>query len=359
VGDPPERRLVLVLAGLGLAAVLVPAARPAAQSSAFVDHLLRERMQFSAADVRALESGTAVIKSLETPVRQEIAHFGVVYVNAPASRFLERFRDIERFEKGPGVPQLGRFGDVPTVDDAASLTLHAADIEALSACRPSDCDVKLTAAAMGRFRTEVDWRSPAAARRATEIMHEMIVELVREYKARGNAALGHYADGGEPLAVADQFRALLASVDQLPAPVPALFAYLDDYPQGRLPGAEDIFYWTVVNFGLKPTIRVNHVVIYPVPEGAPYGVSHAIAIKQLYASHYFHTTLELRFLVDDDRPGRDGFYLLSITRARTDGMTGLKGLVLRPIVSRRSRNAVRGYLEYVKRQVERPAQARG
>jgi hypothetical protein len=58
--------------------------------------------------------------------------------------------------------------------------------------------------------------------------------------------------------------------------------------------------------------------------------------------------------VSDDRPERRGFYLLSITRARTDGMTGLKGLLLRPIVSRRSRDAVRGYLEHVKRQVERP-----
>jgi hypothetical protein len=350
---------VVAVAGLGLAAVLAPLARPAAQPRGFVDRLLRERMQFSAADVRALESGVAVTRSLETPVRQEIAHFGVVYVNAPASRFLERFRDIERFEKGPGVPQLGRFSDIPNADDAAALTLHADDIEALSACRPAHCDVKLTAAAITRFRTEMDWRSPNAARRATEITREMMAELVRAYQANGNAALGHYADGGEPLAVADQFRALLASVEQLPAPVPALFAYLADYPKGRPPGAEDIFYWTVVNFGLKPTIRVNHVVIYPMPEAAPYGLSHAIAIKQLYASHYFHTTLELRFLVDDDRPGREGFYLLSITRARTDGMTGLRGLVLRPIVSRRSRDAVRGYLEYVKRQVERPAQARG
>jgi hypothetical protein len=33
-------------------------------------------------------------------------------------------------------------------------------------------------------------------------------------------------------------------------------------------------------------------------------------------------------------------------------MTGFKGLFLRPIISRRSRDAVRGYLEHVKRQIE-------
>ena len=56
----------------------------------------------------------------------------------------------------------------------------------------------------------------------------------------------------------------------------------------------------MVDFGLKPTVRVNHVIIYPLAAILS-GVSHVIAIKQLYASHYFHTTLELRLLVHDDR----------------------------------------------------------
>ncbi len=177
--------------------------------------------------------------------------------------------------------------------------------------------------------------------------------LVRAYQAEGNAALGHYDDGDEPLPVAEQFRALLTSGNQLPVPVPGLMAYLDEYPRGRPADAEDFFYWSVVDFGLKPTLRVNHVIVYSLA-ASPSGVAYVIAIKQLYASHYFHTTLELRFLVDDDsRTSGPGFYLLSITRSRSDGMTGLKGSLLRPIISRRSRNAVRGYLEHVKRQVER------
>ncbi len=330
-------------------------AQPAAQPGVFAERFLRQRLQFSAADLRALGTGAAVIKSLETPVRQEIAHVGVVNVNVPAAQFVERFRDIEQFEKGPGVPVLGRFGDVPSIEDVSALTLHADDIEALSACRPGNCDVKLTAPWMARFRSDVKWGSPAAAPQANYIIRDSIVSLVRAYQRTGNSALGEYADGDQPVRVGDQFRALLGSANELPAPVPALFAYLENYPRGRPAGAEDIFYWTIVNFGLKPTIRVNHVVIYPLPDGAPYGTSHVIAIKQLYASHYFHTTLELRFLVNDDRPGRRGFYLLSVTRARTDGMTGFKGLLLRPIVRGRSRDAVRGYLEHVKRQVERPS----
>jgi hypothetical protein len=248
---------------------------------------------------------------------------------------------------------IGRFGGSPRLADLQALTLPAADVPALPTCRPGACDVKLSETAMRRFRNEVGWSSSGAAHQANELIRTMILELVLAYQANGNAALGRYDDGREPLPVADQFRALLAAADPLPAPVPALLAYLDTYPRGRPAGVEDFFYWSVVDFGLKHTIRVSHAMIYPLAANSP-GVVYAIAIKQLYASHYFHATLELRFLVDDRRAGRRGTSLISIMRSRSDGMTGFKGLLLRPIISRRSRAAVGGYLEHVKRQIERP-----
>ena len=354
-----ERPVLPPLVGFGVRAiVLIAAVASTAQAAAFVDDLLRRKMRFSAADLRSLDAGAAVVKSLETPVRQELAHFGVVYIQAPQQRFIERFRDIERFESGPGIPQIGRFSVVPQLQDLASLTLPVEDVQALRTCRPGDCDMKLPAAAMSRFRNQVNWSSPDAARDANAIARDMILELVRRYQANGNDALGHYDDDGDPLSVAEQFRALLPSGDLLPAPVPALIAYLENYPRSRPAGAEDFFYWSVVDFGLKPTIRANHVTIYPLSGSSSANVAYVIAIKQLYASHYFHSTLELRFLVGDDRrPGRQGFYLVSITRSRNDGMTGFTGSLLRPIVSRRSRNAVGRYLEHVKRQVERTAAA--
>ncbi len=336
-------------------AVLVVAVLPAAQAGSTVDTLVQETLGFSAADMRAFDAGAAVIRSLDTPVREELAHVAAVHVNAAPARFLDRFRDIVRFEQGPGIPQIGRFSTPPRPEDLAGLTLPAADVAALRACRPGDCALKLPAAAMSRFRNDVNWASPGAAEQANAIARDMLLDLVLAYQRDGNAALGSYEDGREPMSVEGQFRALIASDDPLPAPVPALLAYLDDYPRGRPPVAEDFFYWTVVDFGLKQTIRLNHVVIYPLAASPSSPVSYAIAIKQLYASHYFFTTLELRFLIDDDRrAGVDGLALVSVTRSRNDGMTGFKGLFLRPIISRRSRDAVRVYLEHVKQQVERP-----
>lgn len=206
--EPPVLPRVLGLA-IG-AALLVTAASPPVQSGSFVNNLLRQE-RFSASDLRALDAGEAVVKTLETPVRQELAHFGAVYIEAPADRFVDRFGDIERFERGPGIPQIGRFGSPPRLADLSSLTLPAKDVTALATCHSGDCDVKLSTAAMTRFRNQVDWSSRNAAKRAHEIARDMILELLRAYQANGNAALGSYNDGGEPVVIAEQFRALLDS----------------------------------------------------------------------------------------------------------------------------------------------------
>ena len=94
-------------------------------------------MGFSTEDVRELERGSAVIRSLDTPVNQELAHVGVVYVDAHPDQFVERFRDIEDFERGPGIPQIGRFGSSPRLEDLQSLALPAEDVEELPKCRPA------------------------------------------------------------------------------------------------------------------------------------------------------------------------------------------------------------------------------
>ena len=56
-----------------------------------------------------------------------------------------------------------------------------------------------------------------------------------------------------------------------------------------------------MNFGLKPTLRIVQAVIY---RGASPDQPAAMAVKQLYASHYFETALDLTACVRDmDRKG--------------------------------------------------------
>lgn len=335
---------------VGLVAALLPVALTA-DGAMSIEGLLHQ-WSFSAADVRTVAAGKAVVKGLDTAVRQELAYFGAVHIDGAASLFVERLRDIERFERGPSIPQIGRFSVPPRLEDLASLKLPVDDVMSLSACRPGACDLKLSATSIARFQHEVPWASSSAAAQADRLARQTLLDLVRAYQTNGNAALGSYDDDRQTLEVAEQFRSMLASSGPTPLPIPELTKYLVDYPRSRPAGSEEFFYWSVVNFGLKPTIRLNHVIIYPLI-GQPSGVSYAIAIKQLYASHYFQTALDLRLLVDDRRRAETpGFYLLSLTRSRIDGTSGLKGSLLRPLISRRSRNGVRDYMDHLKQEFE-------
>ena len=91
---------------------------------------------------------------------------------------------------------------------------------------------------------------------------------------------------------------------------------------------EDAFYWAKVDFGLRPTLRVIHVLtLQKARDGAPAFVS---AEKQLYASHYFRTALALTYCLPAGPAGPpDGFYLLRTVGSDQGGMSGFKGGIIR------------------------------
>ena len=44
--------------------------------------------------------------------------------------------------------------------------------------------------------------------------------------------------------------------------------YLLDFPKTTLPNSESFIYWQEAKFGLKPTIRINHLAIVQEPTHA-------------------------------------------------------------------------------------------
>ncbi len=123
-----------------------------------------------------------------------------------------------------------------------------------------------------------------------------------------------------------------------------------EYPDAALPGADSYFYWEKVDFGLKPTIRLNHAVIY---RGRTRGRDFAtVAIKQLYATHYFHTALDVSVCVQDGAADHPGFYLLTLKGSQQEGLTGVKGSLLRKVVVDKTRTSLETALASIKRMVE-------
>ncbi|HXV64717.1 MAG TPA: hypothetical protein VEK15_28725 [Vicinamibacteria bacterium] len=286
---------------------------------------LRSQIGLDDEELRRVRAGEVYTKVLDTDEDTEVAIFGVVRVHVPVDYFVAWHEDIEHFESGDAVLAIRKIGTPPRIEDFAALELSDEDMEALSKCRLGDCEVKVTENILGRLHIEIDWSSPGAKEAATRLLHQMALEGVEEYVKEGDASLGAYRDKKRPSFIEEEFDALLASSPYLMEYVPELHRYLDDYPHAELPGVNEFLYWSTVKFGLKPTTRVNHVVFYRRPNG-----SVAIASKMLYASHYFHTALELKYVIPDTSDSStEGFYLLSFSRSRSDGLTGMFGGLVR------------------------------
>jgi hypothetical protein len=312
----------------------------------------------TAEEVAAVDAGRAVAKVLPWGRPSEVYVFGAVHVDARPEAYLRAARDVQRLSGASGYLGIGEFRDDTTVADLTGLAFEPDDVKALKTCGEGACDVQLPTASIQAFREGVDFSRADASEQANALARSMVLQLLRAYRQGGHAALGEYRDRQNQARIAEQYETMLSRASVLPDVIPELRRYLLKYPKASLANADSFFYWEKVAFGLKPTIRVNHAVIYRGrAEGHDFGV---VAIKQLYATHYFHTALDVSVCVSDEARGNAaGFYLLTLKGSQQDGLTGVKGSMLRRVVVDKTRHSLESALASIKRAVEQqPAAAR-
>jgi hypothetical protein len=321
-------------------------------TSDLLGQFLHDRMGFSAAEIADVKSGRAIAKQMKTPDPIDVNIFGAVRLAASADAFIQQVRHIDEYERRIGINAVGKFRTPAQLADLDGLVLDRDELEEVRACRPADCDAQFSPQTMARFRKEINWRAPNAGPVASQIFREELFTLLNLYRAGGHPALPAYDDRPKSSSLAAEFRHLLVPGD-MPSEIPDLWRYLIEYPKYALPGAEDVFYWNKGEFGMKPTIRLNHITIYPVPHPHfPDPLRFVVATSQIYSNHYFSATLELRSIVDDPEHPGTGCYLLYTTRSRVSGLTGFMGTLLRSLVRSRARSGMEKYLIVTKKAVE-------
>ena len=301
----------------------------------------------SASERKRLMNGRPIAKLLDADERKEVAVFGGVWIDAPLRRYLEAMEDIERVERGGAFTLTKRISAPPRLDDFTQLRLSAEDVEDLRSCRIGDCQLKLDEKGLRAFRTEVNWNGPRTHRAAEEVMRRLAFEYVTGYLEGGNERLAVYRDHSRPMFVAAEFRSMVDQMPALTVYMPDMRRYLLEYPRVQFPNAPSFLYWQEVDFGLKPTIRINHLTIREGPDNV------VVASKMLYASHYFWTALELRVLIPDAARGA-GFWFVTINRSRSDGLSGFTGLFVRRRARSEAVDGVLAALKATKRRFERP-----
>jgi hypothetical protein len=334
-----------------LALVLLPGLATLSQAQE-PQRFLSTHGTLTPAEIALVEGGSVVVKALKTPVKNELAILGATRVRATTAFFVRMYQDIERFETGWGVTK--KLSSPPKLEDFAALSIPEEDWKSLRDCKPGDCEVKLQEAALAHLRNQVDWDAPDAREKVLEFLRQRALEYAQGYLEGGNEKLGVYRDESKPTAVAEEFRGLLENSPYVMSYRPELHRYLLDYPKASLPpasGASDFLYWSMVGFGGKPTLRLNHVTLYPLAEGPNETV--VLASKQLFFSHYFHTGLELMTLLKDSEHPEDGFYFIALNRYRTDLPGGLFGKMAVNVAADSARQATEQYLTATQQAIQK------
>ena len=333
--------------GALLVSVAVTAQAPTARAPfpARLESYLANVIKLTGGERQRLLHGEPLTKLLDGDASKDVGVFGAVWVNAPRHRYVDAVTDIETFETGRGFKVTKRVSSPPRLEDFSALRLPDEDLDALRTCRVGDCSVKLDEPALKRFQSTINWSAANAPASANELMRHVALEYVSRYLEHGNQGLAVYRDKSRPTSVASEFESIVEQMPALTTYMPDMRRYLLDYPRVTMSGATSFIYWQETAFGLKPTIRISHLTIRNTPDDT------VVTSKMLYASHYFWTGLELRVLVPDESRG-DGFWFVTVSRSRSDGLSGFTGLFVRRRVRSEVQDGTMTILRSTKQRLE-------
>ena len=340
------RNILVVALFVVLASVSL---RSGPQSEAEVETFFRG-VKLSTGQISEIRSGKPVAKILESRKADEIFVLGAVFIRATPEAYVKFANDIERLRKLSEYKAVGVFSNPPQVSDLKGLSLDKEDIDSLKNCKPADCEIQMPAGSMGDLQKSINWSAPNVSEQVNQALHRTMVERLTSYQKSGNLALGEYNDKDDPTVVARQFKELLSFATAMPKYTPELHRYLLEYPAAKPADVEEMVRWEKVTFGLKPTVRVVHVIT--ARGNGPGEPAYVVAGKQLYASHYFETALDLAFCVRSNDPQRPGFYLIMLMGSEQDGLTGLKGSIVRKVVVGRTASSLEQTLTSIKTALE-------
>jgi len=199
-----------------------------------------------------------------------------------------------------------------------------------------------------RLQEQVNWEASDYQLQATQLLKQMLLDYVNDYRARGDSALIEYSDKRKAIRLAEEQRGLMATSSYLNDVLSGNSQYLKGFSRSNLVVVEDALVWSKIKFGLKPVIAVNHVVIYQQRDES--GPQILISSRQIYANHYFDSSLSLTAFVTI--PGASASYLLYENRSRADGLEGVFSKLKRGIVESRAINSLKTILQSSQQSLE-------
>ncbi|HVP50005.1 MAG TPA: hypothetical protein VMT56_02160 [Candidatus Bathyarchaeia archaeon] len=324
-----KRRIVR---GAVLLMVLTIAACPGfSQASAALQNHLKQNLGLSQDQINSIHNGEPFAEALPSRSPAEVFVFGVIYIDADPASYVKYAYDFNLLRSTPGYLAINQYSNPPQLSDLKGFALGSDDIQALKNCEPGNCAIQLPGGTITDIQKAINWSAPNVDDQVNQFIQKTALSRMQLYQQQGDKLLGEvYNDKKQEVNVSDQFKYILSYAKALPQNVPEFYNYIVNYPQSKSANMSSMFYWENVKFGLKPTLRI--VQVMTMKGTPPQQPAYVIAEKQLYASHYFETSLDLTYCISGNGdPKQPGFFLVKVMGSEQAGLTGMKGSIVRRV----------------------------
>ena len=284
------------------------------------------KAKFTAAEIAQMEAGQVIAHSDNGPTNGELMTSAAVKILLPKENVLAYYGQMVSYVDGKVTLAYGKFSSPPALADVKALAFDDDEIEELRTCKPADCDIHLSGASIDTLRSAINWKGPDPAGQVNALARQRAVDYITAYEKHGDAALVTYTSRSKPLSLRETWHGLMGNSPLFHQYFPELAKYLAGFPNAKLAGGRDIFYWVKDNYGRKPVISIVHSVLYEPPSQKDRVI---VVQKQLYASHYYDGSFAIADIIQGSENGKPVSYLLYGNRSRGDllkgGFGGLQG----------------------------------
>jgi hypothetical protein len=348
---------------VGLVSALLAAAPPASTADVSQDPETRlaARGYLKPSERATLDAGGFVAKVIDIVERSELRNLVVVRTTASPAEFMRCVRDPQCFRRAGDFLGAGTISTPPSPRDFDAVAFDEKELRSLARCRVGDCDVRMTAEDIGRFRSGVDWNAPDRQAKANGLLREMLLRYASAYIERGNAALPTYGDAKAPVSANDSLKILLGRDAPVAEPAPEIRRCLETPPAVACPGIDRSLAWYKEKVWKQTIIGLNDVAV---ADRSASGVDRVfIGSKMIFATNYYNASLEYGEYYRRAGGDRATFVYMSDARldAGADGFGAIERFLLRRLLTPRLRTWARsleGSLKMAGRPGESPRTSR-
>src|SRR5215204_5557974 len=313
-----------------------------------VQNVLKDKAGFTSDDLGRLEKGEIIVKRLETKNSGEVAFCGALKLQASRDVVYSAFRRAIEKQRQAVSKDNGIFRNPPVAADLAKLSIDKSDLRSLKDCKVGDCNWSLSSDLIKRLADGVDWSALDADEKASDLVKQFMVENLSNYLQKGDGALMEYNDDPEPMSLANEQKSLLDGMLWINDFAPEFKDYLQSFPNSKLDGIEDLATWEKVAVAFKSVIINTHGIFYKKDEG---DIQQGLLLsKQIYANHYFHSSMSLTGIVSFPKPDQAfETYLFFDSHSRAGALTGTMGKLARTAVDGEAETKLKAVLKDTKR----------